>query len=499
MASSEIRAAEMAVLACALLEEDSFYDASASLKIEDFLDSRNRTIFEAMIEYFDANQSPPNAVNLIQTLENANRIGEAGGRGYVTTLLQTLPAINDLSSYIAQVRQASQFKRMKDVLRKSLDSAEEGVSDIPSFLAETERSVREIASDQGLSDFRNAKEVMESLLDKLDARIEERKRTGKNSYMTGIPSGYEELDGYTHGFQKGDLIILAARPSVGKTALALNLAANVAHQNVPVAFFSLEMRAEQIMGRLLANRSALTQNQINSLNFQREYGSDDAIVLKPDPSIRAGISGVREIKNFQLAVNGLNKEPLYIDDNPGANVLAIQAKVKKLQNQLPDLGLVVVDYLGLIQSAGKRVNSSDNRQNAVADISRALKGMARDLQVPVLALSQLSRLIESRSDHKPVMSDIRDSGAIEQDADMVFMMYRPDYYGEDKKEGGESLSEEGEGDDSTSNVTLIIAKNRNGRVGEVHFTFQKDVCHFSAIDSELSSSLPNEEPPPGEF
>lgn len=227
------------------------------------------------------------------------------------------------------------------------------------------------------------------------------------------------------------------------------------------------MTAEQIMGRLLTNRAGIDLKTIESLNYTKTRDNRGGFILTPDKSVTAGSTNIRDLSNFQNAVNSLAKDPLFINDNPGTNVRAIQGEVRKLQTSHPDLGLVIIDYLGLIQSASAKTNSSDNRQNQVSDISRALKAMARDLKLPVIALSQLSRTVESRKDdHKPVMSDLRDSGSIEQDADKIMMLYRPDYYHDnDNKENQEEQQDQpNNDDDAISNVTVILAKTETEKL-----------------------------------
>lgn len=505
MAEERIKAAEAAVLACALLDEDAFYYVCSALKVKDFLDPRNQIIFQAMNDIFAKTNTAPDAVSLKTYLETGNKLASAGGEAYISKILENIPASNDVSSYINQVVQASQLYSMKETLTKLLDKVNKGITDVPSFLGETQKSISEIIQTQNFDNFQGSRDVIESYLDKLDKRIEERRITGRNNPLEGISSGYEILDKYTRGFSKGNLVILAARPSVGKTAFAINIASNVAKRGIPVAFFSLEMRADQIMGRLLTDRSGINQDTINALNYIKKYDDHDNVILLPDKTIKIGNSSVRDLTNFQNAINGLNRDPIYIDDNPGTTVVSIQSELKKFQSQHSNLGLVIIDYLQLINSASGKVNGNDNRTNIVGDISRALKGMARDLNVPVLALAQLSRAVDSRPDHKPTMSDLRDSGSIEQDADMVMMLYREDYYKKkDDGKGGDgqvaSGQDESSQDDSVpSNVTLILAKNRNGRTGEISFSFQKDVCHFNAIDEDLSASLENQEQEPVSF
>ena len=475
MSEEKILASETSVLALALLDEDCFYQTISTLKIDDFQDQRNKLIFEAMNECYEASNTRPNPSVLADKLKVSNKLDLAGGTDYLSNIITNVPPYSDLSEYIKQIKQTSSLVKMKEVLEKNLNQANKGVGDIPNFLDGVQKSVNDVMQAQNDGGFKTPEQVLSSYLGKLDERIEERRKTGKNSFLTGISSGYSELDDYTRGFQKGELVIIGARPSVGKTAFATN----IAHKKIPVAFFSLEMTAEQIMGRLLTNRAGIDLKTIESLNYTKTRDNRGGFILTPDKSVTAGSTNIRDLSNFQNAVNSLAKDPLFINDNPGTNVRAIQGEVRKLQTSHPDLGLVIIDY-------------------QVSDISRALKAMARDLKLPVIALSQLSRTVESRKDdHKPVMSDLRDSGSIEQDADKIMMLYRPDYYHDnDNKENQEEQQDQpNNDDDAISNVTVILAKNRNGKVGEIQFTFQKNVCHFNAIDTTQTASLDNEEPP----
>lgn len=501
MAGERIKAAEVAALACALLSDDAFYFVCSSLKETDFLDKRNQTIYHAMLEIYGKEKIAPNMVSLRTYLETSNKMTAVGGESYLAKVLDTVPANSDAENYVKQVMEASQFFRMKNTLAALLEKANKGVTDIPAFLGESQKKVNDILQIQNADNFQSSGDVIEAYLDKLEKKIEERRLTGKNEPLEGVSTGYKELDKFTRGFAKGDLIILAARPSVGKTAFAINLALNVSKKKIPVAFFSLEMSAEKIIGRLLTNLSTLNQDTINSLNFIRSRDSRGNIKLSPDPSVKVGLSGLGYLHSFQSGLNLLEGHPIFIDDNPGTMVIAIQAELRKFQTQHPDLGLVIIDYLQLINSATGRTNSNENRTNVVGEISRALKSMARDLNVPVIALAQLSRAVDNRTDHTPTMSDLRDSGSIEADADIVMMLYRKDYYERNGKDGGQGqpLPQEDQDEKNESITQLIIAKNRNGRTGELEFTFKKDICLFSYPDYEADSQLENEEQEPVGF
>ena len=309
-----------------------------------------------------------------------------------------------------------------------------------SFLLPKENDVLSITRARNVGDFKAPGEVIEVIKEKL---VNTDRRTGK---LTGTPSGYTDLDKITNGFQPGDLVILAARPSMGKTALALNFAMNASiEHNVPVGVFSLEMPAEQLMQRMLSATSGVNSDKIRSFNLTD-----------------------KEWPKIDIGVNKLAKSKIYIDDTAGAKIADIQSKAKKLKAKHDDLGLIVIDYLQLITTS--TFSKSDNRQQEVSEISRSLKAMARDLKVPVIALSQLSRTVEKREDKRPMLSDLRESGAIEQDADLVMFIYRDDYYNSNKKEEPQA---------STGVAQVSIAKHRNGATGVVELLFLKDVGLFS--------------------
>lgn len=494
MAESQINTSEATLISLAILDEDdAFFDIISTMKEEEFQDLRNRTIFKAMTDFYNENSKAPNASNLVEALRISNKLNEAGGELYISDIVTKTSLTEELSLYRDQVKNAYKLKMMKEALERSLKKIDSGIENIPAFLTGVEKDVSQILQEQGAGTFLSTKDVISNYLGKLGERIEERRRTGKNEFMTGVPTKYATLDMWTKGFQSTDLVILAASPSVGKTAFALNLAENAAETKKTVAFFSLEMTAEQIMSRLLSRESMLTSDEINSLNFtQRKEGN--TIVLQPDP--HSSREDIKKLVAFQSAINKLNNLNIFINDNPGTTVRSIENEVKKLIAKQPDLGLIVIDYLGLISSATEKTRGSDNRTSIVSDISRALKNMARNLNIPVIALSQLSRSSAQRTDHEPMLSDLRDSGQIEADADKVMMLYRLDYYKDkDKDKNPQPVQENPSEGEVNSDVTLILNKNRNGRIGKIQFSFNKALCKFVEVASDVDLDLPNEEPP----
>mgnify|MGYP000860846442 FL=1 len=483
--------AETAVIASALLDEDAFYDVVSRLGPNDFQDPRNKVIFQVMLD-LHTQKIRPDLVTLTSALKTRDLINDAGGEDYVKSLADDLPPIAEVDNYIQTVKNNAVLKTFKETLHSIETESLKSIPDIPSFVTDSLRKIADVAAQSNIGGFKNSSQVLEALLGRLEEESQERIKTGKKSYLSGLATGFPTLDKYTNGFQKGDLIIVAARPSVGKTALAINFAKNVAKNRIPVAFFSLEMSAEQIMGRLLANESDLSKDEIQSLDFKTSLGENGKKIIELADSEKDNPEAIARIKALKTAVENLSQLPLYIDDSPDSRVFSIEAEVKKLLNGRPDLGLVIIDYLGLIQSAGSRVSSQENRQQVVSDISRALKGMARNLRIPVIALSQLSRESDKRTDHTPVLSDLRDSGAIEQDADQVMLIYRPDAYSDNDSKDANGGDDKGLEND-VSNVKLILAKNRNGRTGEINLVFEKPKSRFTeqAMDADV---LPNEEP-----
>ena len=360
---------------------------------------------------------------------------------------------------------------------------ESEIEDVDEFIIQSEEKFKKAIEKRRVASFKPISDITAAVKEDLNTI----KATGEDG-IVGLNTGYRKINFYTQGWRKGDLIIVAARPSVGKTALALNFAWKAAfNYNTPVAIFSLEMPAEQLVKRLISSESAVNIKKVTT----------------------GAISGA-ERASVASAMKKLSEAPIYIDDTPGNRLLDIVAKSRKLQASVPDLGMIVIDYLGLVQTGNKNGNSSgDSRQEEVRKISLGLKALARELKVPVMVISQLSRDVEKRESKKPMMSDLRDSGSIEQDADVILLLYREDYYsdGEKKsyegKKGGKltksqqyelardmKKKELGNGvNDSTSYVEVNIAKNRNGQTGRVGLFFFKEIVRFEQPSEEWEEAM----------
>ncbi len=455
---------------------------------DDFSDLRNREIFRACISA----QTKGRVVDLSsvsEELKNSKTFDSVGGEDYLNLIIEKSTSFAPIENYISSIREKALLNRFLNKLSNILqDAKNKPIKDVSEFIGKSADDILEISQQRNVAEAKSLSQVSDSLINKLVKQTLDFKESGiPANGITGVPTGYGKLDELTKGWHKGDMIVIGARPSVGKTAYALNLLYNVAKKKKPVVFFSLEMSAEAIAMRLLNQASGLSSDEINSLSYLEGSTKDQILVdCEGDPGKAAILEKLR--RGFME----LSSLPFYIDDNPGSKMMDISTKCKKLQNQIreikkQDIALIAIDYLGLITSPGK---GGDNRQQEVADISRQIKQMARQLAIPVIALTQLSRDSEKRTDHTPQISDIRDSGAIEQDADMILMLYRPDYYTKqqgmktDKKEDGRSTGEDDMENSPISKVSIKLIKNRNGACGDVDFIFDKEHCAFNVVSND---------------
>ena len=434
--------AEKVVLGAALMSERSAGYVMTSVVEDHFFLARHKVIFEAMRHLFD-NRKPIDTTTLVDELLNTNKLNEIGGIEYLTILVDELIIEENIEFYINILKDKlllrKILKTMEDLCQ---DWNENEVTDVADYLSTVENKITAITKDRRAEGF----EKVDSILERVQKiSIQDAKSTNE---LKGTPSGFKDLDRMTGGFQKGDLIILSARPSMGKTALALNFAINsIIKRNGKgtVAIFSVEMPKEQLMRRILSS-----QCQINSADLSRAIADES----KAD--------------KIQAVFQRLSSYNLFIDDSSTIKLSDIQAKTRNLKKQHEDLQLVVVDYIGLVQANNSK---GDNRQQEVAEISRGLKALARELEVPVICLAQLSRLVERRPDKRPMLSDLRESGAIEQDADIVIFIYRDEYYAQKK---------ESDSNEETNPVAeVLIAKHRNGPTGKVNLLFTKEFGTFS--------------------
>lgn len=488
--------AEMAVIGAAIIDREALHYILSNIVTDDFEDPRCQAIYDAILTNVNKKVTV-SLPTIVEELKNMKRVKEMGSTEFLSNCLDAIPAVEDHKDYVNIVKDKSLARHFFDAIHQiEIDYSTKKVDDIPNFIGDAEKKIVEITKKRRVADFRGIKSVIDSVLINIDdrAKIREANKGKRPDYLTGTSTGFQDIDFKLGGFQRGDLIILAARPSVGKTALALNFASKAAHQGFPVGIFSLEMSAEQIALRLISERARISTSDISKIRLNNDQtGFDESFVLV-DSVTKKKV----DIYSLNQAMMELAREHIYIDDSSGTRINDIEAKAKKLKNNVENLGLIIIDYIGLINTSNR--SSRGDRQQEISEISRNLKGLAKELQVPILVLSQLSRGVENRTDHEPQLSDLRDSGAIEQDADQVFFIYRPDYYKEkDKKKTGSdspvlaplATSSESEQIKDPSETKLILRKNRNGQLAEFTFLFFKRFCHFEITTTEFDNDPNN--------
>ena len=433
--------AEQAVLGAIFLEPSALTLASEILIPEDFYRAAHQKIFNVMLHLNDQGKAV-DLVTVTEELAASKLIEDIGGVSYLSDLAGSVPTAANIEYYARIVEEKSLLRRL---IRTATNIATDGYSredEVEALLSEAEKSILEVAQRKNAGAFHDIKDVLVRTYDNIE---EMHKRVGE---ITGLETGFVELDRMTAGFQRNDLIIVGARPSVGKTAFALNIAQNVAKKTGEnIAIFSLEMGAEQLVMRLLCAEG--------NIDAQR---------------LRTGSLTEEDWGKLTMAMGSLSNTGIYIDDTPGVRISDIRSKCRRLKQE-HGLGMILIDYLQLILGSGR---SGENRQQEVSEISRSLKQLARELKVPVIALSQLSRGVEQRQDKRPMMSDIRESGSIEQDADIVAFLYRDDYY--DKESESKNI------------IEIIIAKQRNGPTGTVSLAFVKEYNKFVNLETRYDSS-----------
>ncbi len=427
--------AEMSLLGAVLIDEEVIADASELVHSKDFYDKRHAAIYGGMMRLYERHK-PVDLLTLTDELKKKDELDMIGGSAYLTELTNYVPTAAHASTYAEMVAQKAVRRRL---IKASGDIAELGYNEDTTVQELLEKAEAELfsVSDQSL---KQDLVSIGSILDESFDRMEELHRN--KGALRGVRTGYRDLDNLTAGLQRSDLIILAARPAMGKTTLVTNLAYNVATiAKLPVLFFSLEMSKDQLVDRMLADASGVDSWNIRTGNLTDE-----------------------DFSKLSDAMGEMAEAPIFIDDTPGLSVLEMRTKARRAAHDQP-LGLIIVDYLQLMQAAGR---SDGNRVQEVSEISRGLKLIARELNVPVIALSQLSRSVESRTPQVPQLADLRESGSIEQDADIVMFIYREAYYNPDTER---------------ENITdLIIAKHRNGPVGRVELYFHPERLRFMSLD-----------------
>lgn len=443
--------AEQSVLGAIIIDPQLMGETQGVLLPESFYRGAHQHIFRAMMHLFEEN-SEIDVVTLMDQLTSEGTLSEAGGPQYLAELASNVPTTRNIEYYREIVYKLAAKRNLIRVADQIAKDGYDSELDLDDILSDAERKILELASTRESEGFKDIRDVLGQV-------YENAEELDQNSGQTpGIPTGYRDLDQMTAGFNRNDLIILAARPSVGKTAFALNIAQKVAthESNYTVGIFSLEMGADQLATRMICSSGNVDSNRL-----------------------RTGTMTDEDWNRFTVAVGKLSKTKIFIDDTPGIRITDLRSKCRRLKQE-HGLDMIVIDYLQLIMGSGSRM--SDNRQQEVSEISRTLKAIARELECPVIALSQLSRGVEQRQDKRPMMSDIRESGSIEQDADIVAFLYRDDYYNREDGEEDDDGGMEPVTNDDNGEIEVIIAKQRNGPTGTVKLHFMKQYNKFTDID-----------------
>tara|TARA_B000000532_G_scaffold33847_1_gene23643 strand:- start:4287 stop:5654 length:1368 start_codon:yes stop_codon:yes gene_type:complete len=428
--------AEKAVLGCMLINQESVSIAIQKLSSESF-EKKNSLIFKNMERLFNNNENI-DYVSLGNELEKNNELELVGGYHYLTGLANNAPSAESVDYYANIVKEYEIKRRIIEVSQKINDEAYESKEDANNILDKAEQILFDISKDVQKGKFREIEPILHEVLDSWGNR--------KSGVLTGVPSGFYDLDNLLSGFQNSDFIVLAGRPSMGKTALALNFSRNAAlDHDIKIGFFSLEMSSKQLVERLITSESKIDSHLV-----------------------RTGKLPKHEWKKLSNSANNLSESSLFIDDTADLNIMELRAKARQLKAE-KDIDIIFIDYIQLLHAP-----NHESRQQEISYISRSLKALAKELNIPVVALSQLSRAVESRTDHRPIMSDLRESGAIEQDADVVLFVYRKYVYS--KNEEDEGLGE------------IIVSKHRNGPTGLVKVTFVDKYARFMNMDYSSSDS-----------
>jgi replicative DNA helicase len=423
--------AESSVLGGILLENDAINLVLELLRPEDFYRESHRKIFRAMIELTDRSE-PVDLITLSECLKSRAELDAVGGSAYLASLADFVPTAANISYYARIVREKAILRSLITTATEIATRGYEEQGNVEEFLDTAEKVIFDISEKKIKASFVAVGDMIKDTLKTVE-RLYERKEM-----VTGVPTGYEDLDKLTAGLQPSDLIIVAGRPSMGKTAFSLNIAANAAFAGVGVAVFSLEMAKEQLVLRMLCSEARVNNSKV-----------------------RSGYLAERDFPKLANAAGRLHEALIYIDDTPAISILELRAKARRLvRDRTKKVGLIVIDYLQLMRGMG----GASNREQEISEISRSLKALAKELAVPVIAISQLNRRVEDRGDRRPMMSDLRESGAIEQDADVIMFIYRDEVYNQNSEEKGKA--------------EIIVAKQRNGPIDTVELTFLNEFMRF---------------------
>ena len=425
--------AEQAALGSMLLQEEAILHGVDILRPEDFYKKSHQTIFKCVLELFEKSR----AVDLVTLTEELNRINlleEIGGVTYLTNLISSVPTAANIEHYVKIIEEKAILRNLINNATRIISMGYEEKEDAKILLDKAEHLIFEVSERNLGQSFVPIKEILQDSFEKIENLYH------RDEFITGIPSGFDEFDDITTGFQPSELIVIAGRPGMGKTAFCMSIAQYIAVlKNIPVALFSLEMSKSQLVQRMLCSEARVDAH-----------------------NLRKGRLAESDWPTLSMAAGRLASAPIFIDDTAGITCLEIRAKARRLKAQ-HELGLVIIDYLQLITSSGR----VENRQQEISEISRSLKGLARELNVPIIAVSQLSRAVEQRIERRPRLSDLRESGAIEQDADLVVFLYREEYYKTKTEKKG--IAE------------VIISKQRNGPTGQIDLAFVKEYAKFENL------------------
>ncbi|MBX3008983.1 MAG: replicative DNA helicase [Melioribacteraceae bacterium] len=444
---------ETAVLGAMLLDENSIPKAVEVLTADAFYDPRNKIIFEAIVSLYESNE-PIDTVSVYEELKKAGKVEDVGGAAFISKLTQDVSSAANIDYHARVVLEKYILRQLISSSLEIADLAYKGHDDVFDLLDSAESKIFQI-SEAGIKEsFKSMDKAVNEAWELIEAIH------AKKISTFSVPSGFFELDELLGGFQKSDLIIVAARPSMGKTAFAMSAIRNSAiDHNIPIGVFSLEMATIQLVTRLISAEARINAHNLRTGKFRAEEGA-----------------------KVSRTVYKLKKAPIYIDDSPSITILELRAKARRLKNE-KNVGMIVVDYLQLIHPS----NNMESREREISTISRSLKALAKELNIPVIALSQLNRAVETRTDKKPMLSDLRESGSIEQDADVVLFLYRPEVYGITQYTGGDMSGQSTEGI-----AEIIVGKQRNGPIGEVKLRFIKEYARFENLD-RFRTELPGGE------
>jgi len=427
--------AEQSVLGAILLDKEVLANVTEIISSQDFYREDHREIFEAILDLYEKAE-PIDLITVSERLKLRGTLDSVGGLEYLTNLANIVPTTENAKHYAKIVEEKSILRNLIKVSTNIVNMGYEAAEEVTYVLDKAEKGIFDLLQKRNTQGFVPIKDVLVDTFNKLEELY------NSKGHITGIPTGFVDLDYKTAGLHNSDLILIAARPAMGKTAFALNIAQYAAiHSKVPVAIFSLEMSKEQLVNRMLACEAMVDSQKM-----------------------RTGKLEDSDWQKIARALGPLSEAPIYIDDTPGASIMEIRAKCRRLKIE-KNLGLVVIDYLQLMQGKNGR---SENRQQEISEISRSLKILAKEINVPVITLSQLSRAPEQRQDHRPILSDLRESGAIEQDADIVMFLYRDDYYNPDT--------------DRKNIAEAIIAKHRAGSTGTVELVWLGQYTKFANLE-----------------